>query len=310
MGIIETRYMTNNPCYANNKETIKVTGLMLHSVGCPQPSKEVFYRNWNKSSYTRACVHGFIDNDGCIITLPCMETTATSRPGYAHRGWHSGTGTKGKAYSANNGYIGIEMTEPACIKYTSGATFTCSNKSAATEFVMKNFKIAVEVFAQLCVYHDLNPLQDGVIISHSEGYKLGVASNHADVGHLIKQLNLNYSMDQFRQDVYKRVQELKTPVVVPTPVPTPTPTPVNPGSNTMTQAEFNKMLNAYRTSLRTNNAGSWSKEARNWAIKNGIIEGSDLKTATGEVNYMWPDYCTREQMVTILYRFAKLMGKA
>lgn len=306
MGIIETRYMTNNPCYARNKSTIKVTGLMLHSVGCPQPSKEVFYRNWNNSSYNRACVHGFIDNDGCIITLPCMETTGTSKPGYAHRGWHAGTGSKGKAYSANNSYIGIEMTEPSCIKYTSGATFTCSNKPAATEFVMKNFKNAVEVFAQLCIYHDLNPLQSGVIICHAEGASLGIASNHADVNHLIKQLNLNYSMDQFRQDVYKRVQELKSPVTIPT----TKPTTVITGGTDMTQEEFNKMLNAYRTSIRTNNAGSWSEEARNWAIKNGIIEGSDLKTPTGEVNYMWPDYCTREQMVTILYRFAKLMGKA
>ena len=33
--------MTKNPCYKANKE-ITVKGLMLHSVGCPQPKAKVF----------------------------------------------------------------------------------------------------------------------------------------------------------------------------------------------------------------------------------------------------------------------------
>lgn len=37
------KILTNNPCY-KKEEKIKVSGLMLHSVGCPQPSADVFIR--------------------------------------------------------------------------------------------------------------------------------------------------------------------------------------------------------------------------------------------------------------------------
>ncbi len=59
MNLIQS-ILTNNPCYKTGRK-ITVKGLMLHSVGCPQPSAAVFVRNWNKASYDRACVHGFID---------------------------------------------------------------------------------------------------------------------------------------------------------------------------------------------------------------------------------------------------------
>ena len=63
MNLVE-KIMTNNPCYTAGRK-ITVKGLMLHSVGCPQPSAMVFIKNWNKSSFKSACVHGFIDaNDG------------------------------------------------------------------------------------------------------------------------------------------------------------------------------------------------------------------------------------------------------
>ena len=105
MKLVES-ILTKNPCYKAGKK-ITVKGLMLHSVGCPQPSAAVFIRNWNSEDYDRACVHGFIDgNDGTIYqTLP-----------WNHRGWHGGG-------SSNNTHIGVEMCEPACIKYIGGATF-------------------------------------------------------------------------------------------------------------------------------------------------------------------------------------------
>ena len=52
--------LTKNPCYKAGK-TIKVKGLMLHSVGCSQPNASVFIKLWNDASYNRACVHAFID---------------------------------------------------------------------------------------------------------------------------------------------------------------------------------------------------------------------------------------------------------
>ena len=187
--------LTKNPCYKAGK-TITVKGLMLHSIGCPQPSAEKLIKSWNAET-ANVCVHGFIDGNtgGVYQTLP-----------WNYRGWHCGS-------TANGTHISIEMCEPDCIKYTSGANFTCSDKTKAKAVVDRTYKSAVELFAYLCEEHGLNPLSDGVILSHSEGYKRGVASNHADPEHLWKGLNLPYTMDGFRRDVkaamtpiYYRVQ--------------------------------------------------------------------------------------------------------
>lgn len=60
MNLVES-ILTKNPCYTAGK-TITVKGLMLHSVGCAQPSASVFIKNWNKESYSSACVHAFMFN--------------------------------------------------------------------------------------------------------------------------------------------------------------------------------------------------------------------------------------------------------
>ncbi len=183
MNVIQS-ILTRNVCYTANRK-ITVKGLMLHSVGCAQPSAQVFINQFNNPNYRRACVHAFIDaNTGDIYqTLP-----------WNHRGWHSGG-------SSNNTHIGVEMCEPACIKYTGGATFTCSDLAAAKAAVAKTYKAAVELFAARCKEFGLNPLADGVIISHKEGYQRGIATNHGDPEHLWSQLGTGYTMDGFRKDV-------------------------------------------------------------------------------------------------------------
>ena len=181
MKLVES-ILTKNPCFTAGKK-IKVKGLMLHSVGCSQPKASVFINSWNKEAYDRACVHAFIDgNDGTVYqTLP-----------WDHRGWHGGG-------SSNDTHIGVEMCEPACIEYTGGATFTCSNEAEAKAVVERTYKAAVELFAMLCVKFDLDPLADGVILSHKEGNARGIASNHGDPEHLWSKFGL--SMTQFRKDV-------------------------------------------------------------------------------------------------------------
>lgn len=198
MANIINRYLTHNPCYKQGRK-IAVKGLMLHSVGCSQPNPIAFINNWDSESFTRACVHGFIGNGAAYITLPIME-----KPGTAMRGWHGGG-------SSNNTHIGVEMCEPASLKYTGGSTFTCSDMKGAVALVQQNTRIAAELFAQLCVFHNLDPMKDGVIISHAEGYKRGVASNHGDPDHLWRGLNMNYNMDSFRADVAKIVADLTKP---------------------------------------------------------------------------------------------------
>lgn len=183
MNLIQS-ILTKNPCYTCGR-TITVKGLMLHSVGCPQPSAAVFVKNWNSASYDRACVHAFIDaNTGDVHqTLP-----------WNRRGWHCGA-------AANNTHIGVEMCEPACIKYTSGANFTCSDPATAKAAVARTYNAAVELFAMLCKQFNLDPLADGVILSHKEGCARGVASNHGDPEHLWNQLQTGYTMDGFRKAV-------------------------------------------------------------------------------------------------------------
>ena len=180
--------LTRNPCYAAGRK-ITVKGLMLHSVGCPQPKASVFTNSWNSPVHDSSCVHGFIDgNDGTVYqTLP-----------WNHRGWHCGSGNKG---SGNNTHIGVEMCEPACIKYTAGSNFTCSDMAAAKAVAKRTYETAVELFAMLCEKYSLDPLADGVIISHKEGCSRGIASNHGDPEHLWTQLGLGYTMDGFRKAV-------------------------------------------------------------------------------------------------------------
>lgn len=66
------------------------------------------------------------------------------------------------------------------------------------------YRNAVELTAQLCGKYGLDPQAPGVVICHSEGYKLGIASNHADVMHWFPKHNK--SMDTFRADVAKEMR--------------------------------------------------------------------------------------------------------
>ena len=187
MKLVES-IMTRNPCYTAGRK-ITVKGLMLHSVGCPQPKASAFISSWNSPAHDTSCVHGFIDgNDGTVYqALP-----------WNHRGWHCGSGSKG---SGNNTHIGVEMCEPACIKYTAGPNFTCSNLTEAKAVAERTYKAAVELFAMLCKKYGLDPLADGAIISHREGHSRGIASNHGDPEHLWTQLGMGYTMDGFRKAV-------------------------------------------------------------------------------------------------------------
>lgn len=199
MKIIEY-FSVNNDCYKNNVNKVDSRyttfqnkgprGLMLHSVGCAQPSALVFAKKWNNSGASVA-VHGVLQADGTVYH--CLP--------WNFRGWHAGG-------SANNTHVGVEMTEPDCIKYTGGATFTCSDLNKAKAQVEGTYKTAVELFAYLCKEYDLDPMTD--IISHKEGGKKGVASGHVDPEHLWSQLKTGYTMDTFRKAVKEAMSGVST----------------------------------------------------------------------------------------------------
>lgn len=186
MKIIK-RYVTNNPCYKQQKQ-INVKGLMLHSVGTPQPKAEAFANYWNRQD-AGVCVHAVLQPDGTVLKLLPWK----------YKAWHCG-GT------GNDTHIGIEMTEPDSIAYTSGCAFKDKNKIRTYEHVNATYNVAVELFAHLCIQFKLNPTQDGVIVSHREGHARGIASNHGDVEHLWDKYG--FTMDKFRRDVKKAKRKL------------------------------------------------------------------------------------------------------
>lgn len=190
---ITQKYCTRNDCYKAGR-AIQVQGLMLHSIGTSQPSAAALANYYNQPGIS-ACVHAFIDaNTGDVIqTLP-----------WNHRGWHAG----GKA---NNTHIGVEMCEPDAISYTGGDRFTVKDASKALAAVRCAYNSAVQLFAQLCKQFGLDPLQDGVIISHREGHQRGVASGHSDPWHLWTQTGSGYDMDGFRRDVKAAMGGAVTP---------------------------------------------------------------------------------------------------
>lgn len=65
--------------------------------------------------------------------------------------------------------------------------------------------------------------------------------------------------------------------------------------------EFEELLRLHEKALEDNDAGSWSEEAREWAIREGIVNGIGY-LEDGTQNYAWEAHVTREQMVTMLYR--------
>lgn len=167
--------VTANKCYQIGTP-LKPRGIMLHSIGCPQPNAAVMAQSYNvyRPNGQSVCVHAFVQADGTVYqTLP-WETIA----------WHCGG-------SANSTHIGVEMTEPGA-----GMAY-----AEAAEQITGTYHAAVELFVQLCETYGLDPLADGVIIGHAEGHRRGVASNHADPEYLWNTYGMGYTMDGFRRDV-------------------------------------------------------------------------------------------------------------
>lgn len=174
MEIIEA-FAVKNKCYQAGTP-LKPRGIMLHSIGTPQPSAPVLARYFDQyqPGGQSVCVHAFVQADGTVYqTLP-----------WEMRAWHCGG-------AANDTHIGVEMTEPSA-----GMTY-----AEAAAQITGTYHAAVELFAQLCETYGLDPLADGVIIGHAEGHRRGVASNHADPEYLWRQYGMGYTMDGFRRDV-------------------------------------------------------------------------------------------------------------
>ena len=170
IDIVEA-FTAKNKCYQAGAP-LRPQGLMLHSIGTPQPSAAVLARYFDQyqPGGQSVCVHAFVQADGTVYqTLP-----------WEMRGWHCG-GT------ANSTHIGIEMTEPSA-----GVPY-----AEAAKQITGTYRAAVALFARLCGVYGLDPLADGVIIGH------------ADPTYLWDTYGMGYTMDGFRAAVAEAMAGVK-----------------------------------------------------------------------------------------------------
>ena len=170
---IKQQFLTRNDCYRAGK-TIRPKGVMVHSTGANNPRVSRYTTAWDKPGVQK-CVHAFVGrlDGGTIGTVQTLPWTM--------RGWHCGKGKKG---SANNTHISFEI---------------CEDGLTDASYFNAVYREAVELTARLCKEYGLDPLADGVVICHAEGYQRGVASNHGDVLHWFPRFGK--TMDDFRADV-------------------------------------------------------------------------------------------------------------
>jgi len=184
---LKKQILTKNACYKAG-EMIVPQGIMIHSTGANNPflkryvapddgslGKNLYGNHWNQDrpDGRKVCVHAFIGKleNGSIATYQTLP--------WSHRGWHSGG-------SANDTHIGFEI---------------CEDNLSDPSYFAAIYKEAAELCAYLCKQYGLT---EKSIICHSEGYKLGIASNHSDVMHWFSKHGK--SMDSFRAEVKRLLQ--------------------------------------------------------------------------------------------------------
>lgn len=193
---LRRQLLTRSDCYQAGR-TIQVQGVMVHSTGADNPrvaryvpGDEEMGRNtagnhWDRPGLNK-CVHAFVGRFaqgevGTVQTLP-----------WSARGWHCARGQKG---SGNNTHIGFEI---------------CEDGLEDPVYFQAVYQEAAELTAMLCRTFGLDPLADGVVICHQEGYLRGIASRHEDVLHWFPKFGR--TMDDFRMEVSRLLKGEDTDV--------------------------------------------------------------------------------------------------
>lgn len=269
---MEVKYATSNGAYQAGRK-INPQGCVNHSVGCAQPSVDVFFNLMNKSSAgwgVNALLGDFHKGDGRILVVLPLD----ARP------WGCGSGSKG---SWNNTKVQWEVCEPAGHTYACGTMIAYDVAKNQVYFNrMWKMLVAWNVYLVKKFGYDINGISD-----HAESYRAGYGSNHSDMGQWLPKHGK--SMDALRQEVQAILNGSE--------------------DDDMDVKRFEELFLEMRKGLQDNDAGTYSNEARNWATSSGLIAGNGTEI-NGEPNCMWQDFLTREQFVTVLYRFAQMMGKA
>ena len=155
--------------------TGKVAGVTIHNTNdlenVEEDAEQYTRATWPNANMNDARVHYYVDDINAWQNLEDTEV-----------GWHAGDGSSGK--SANDTHISFEI---------------CEDGLDDPDYFARAYREAVELTAMLCKQYGQDPLADGVVICHQEGYRRGIASNHGDVLHWFPRFGK--SMDDFRADV-------------------------------------------------------------------------------------------------------------
>lgn len=186
-------FLTKNNNYKTGKKQ-KVKGIMFHSTGANNPflsryvgpddgilGQNKYNNHWNqpKPDGRSVCVHAFIGYTKDKKSIATYQTLP-----WDHVGWHSGSGKKGSANT--QGYIGFEI---------------CEDGLQDKKYFDAVYEEAINLSVYLCKKYNLTEKD---IIDHSEGYRMGIASNHGDVRHWFSRFSK--SMDTVRRDVALRLK--------------------------------------------------------------------------------------------------------
>ena len=120
------------------------------------------------------------------------------------------------------------------------------------EYFRAVYQEAVELAAMLCQEHHLDPLADGVVICHQEGYRRGIASNHGDVLHWFPRYGK--SMEDFRADTARAMR--------------------GEDDQMLSYEQFKSYMEQYRKELGEQAGPAWGREELERARQMGLSDGS------------------------------------
>ena len=246
---LRQQLLTKNDCYKAGR-TIQVKGVMVHSTGANNPKVCRYVpgdaemglntadNHWDRPDLTK-CVHAFVGKfaDGGVGTVQTLP--------WSHRGWHAGG-------AANNTHIGFEI---------------CEDGLENPVYFAQVYQEAAELTAMLCRQYGLDPLADGVVICHQEGFRWGVASNHADVLHWFPKMGK--PMDDFRAEVARLMK----------------------GEDDVTYEQWKEFMEQYRQELGQQPAPDWGEKELERAKELGLTDGSRPQ-----------DLATRQEVASMIIR--------
>lgn len=288
---------TQSTCYKGTR-TMDVKGVLWHSTGAENPwlkryvqpsdddpnkaallnllGKNAYGNDWNHV-YREAGLNCWVGKlaDGSVTTVQTMP--------WNYRPWGCGVAYK-NGPSCNTGWIQFEI---------------CEDNLKDESYFNAVYKEACEITAYLCKLYNIDPYGtvkvNGIavptILCHQDSYRLGMGGNHSDVYHWFDRYGK--TMEDVRNDVAALLAGANIN---------------NEEDDDMDVARFKELWGEMRKELQDNDSNDYSAEARAWATSTGLIAGMGA-LPNGEPNYAWADMLTREQLVTVLYRFAKMMGK-